>query len=43
MLVSPPLVTVPAIDFFQEELAPASLDAVPMDPDEGWVIIVAGK
>jgi hypothetical protein len=36
-------VTVPAIDFFQEELASVTLGSVPMEPDEGWIIVVASE
>ena len=34
-------VSVPAIDFFQDELVPVSLDSVPVHPDSGWIIVVA--
>jgi len=34
-------VSVPAIDFFQEELANASLSSVPVEPNKGWIIVVS--
>jgi len=34
-------VTVPEIDFFQEELPGVSLDSVPVEPDKGWIIVVS--
>ena len=33
-------VSVPAIDFFQDELDSVSLDSVPVHPDSGWIIVV---
>ncbi len=33
-------VSVPAIDFFQEALAPVSLDSLPVEPDKGWIIVL---
>jgi hypothetical protein len=34
-------VSVPAIDFFQEKLAHASLDSVPLEPNKGWILVVS--
>ena len=35
--------SVPAIDFFQEALAPVALNEVPVEPDGGWIIVVTGN
>jgi len=36
-------VSVPEIDFFQEELASVSLDSIPIHPDRGWIIVVSRR
>lgn len=34
-------IAVPAINFFQKKLDPVSLNAVPLEPDKGWIIVVS--
>jgi hypothetical protein len=36
-------VTVPEIGMFQPALAPVSLDAIPVEPDKGWIVLAEAR